>query len=206
MRSGTYRGIVAYEVAGADGTSFLTDIDATALTATDKLDPNTPVALTPVAGAPCMFTAPGDFGPASDTLLVSKSGMGVLRSLSSTGQVRTRYLPEQNLPLGELAGTWNLFEYWPDDTTAVYAPGAGTTTFDANGNFTDILECAGRAACAPGESNSGSLEVGAAGGFGVVGSSEGTVAFAFKTATRQVSMFIINPPSGVLSSARSRRR
>lgn len=197
LRSGTYRAIFAYEVAGADGISILVDIDATKLTATGELDPSTPVALTPVAGSPCMFTSPGDFGPASDTLLVSKSGMGVLRSLSSTGQPRTRYLiPEQKLPLNELAGTWNLLEYWPDDTTHVYSPGAGTTTFDANGNFTDILECAGLGACAPGESNSGSLEVLAAGGFGVVGSSEGTVAFAFKTASGQVSMFLVNPTIG----------
>lgn len=196
LRSGTYRAIFAYEVAGADGVSVLVDIDATALTATTPLEP-TPDALTPVAGSPCMFTAPGDFGPASDTLLVSKSGMGVLRSLSSTGQPRTRYvIPEQTLPLSELAGTWNLLEYWPDDTTGVYSPGAGTATFDTTGNFTDLLECAGLGACVPGESNAGSLEVRAAGGFGVVGSSEGTVAFAFKTASGQLSMFIVNPTIG----------
>ena len=196
LHSGKYRVIIAYEVAGADGISWLVDIDAKTLTTIDPFNP-TPTAMTPVAGVPCMFTMPGDFGPASDTLLVSKSGMGVVRSLSSIGQPRTRYLiPEQTLPLTELQGSWNLLEYWPDDITHVYAPGAGTTTFDAGGNFTDIQECAGLGACVPGESNSGKLEVVTKGGFGAVGSPEGTVAFAFKTASGQMSLFIVNPTIG----------
>jgi hypothetical protein len=199
LRSGTYRAIIAYEPVNLalEPASFLVNIDAVALTAISPVFSPDPVTLTPVAGQPCMFTSPGDFGPDSDTLLVSKSGMGVLRSLSSTGQPRTRYLiPEQNLPLSELAGNWNLLEYWPDDITHVYAPGAGTTTFDANGNFTDILECAGLGSCVPGESNPGSLQVLEAGGFGVVGSTEGTVVFAFKTASGQMSIFLVNPTIG----------
>jgi hypothetical protein len=197
LRSGKYRMILAYEASGASGPSTRINIDASALTLTSELDPNSPVTLTPVIGAPCMFTAPGAFGLEPDTLLVSKSGMGVLRSLLSTGQPRTRYLiPDQNLLLSELAGSWNFIEYWPDEVTHFYAPGAGTTTFDANGNFTDILECTGLGTCVPGESNAGSLQVLEAGGFGVAGSAEGTRAFAFKTASGQLSMFIVNPTVG----------
>jgi hypothetical protein len=196
LRSGKYRAILAFQAVGAGSASVLLDIDAAALTSVSAFNP-TPVALTPVADEPCMFTSIALFESASDTLLVSKSGMGVLRSLSSTGQMRTRYLiPEQILPLSELAGNWNLLEYWPDDITRVYAPGAGTITFDANGNFTDILECTGLGSCVPGESNPGSLQVLEAGGFGAVGSTEGTVAFAFKTASGQMSIFLVNPTIG----------
>lgn len=195
LRSGKYRVIFGHETAGEDGASFLVNIDATALTATDSINPDTPVGLTPVIGTPCMFTAPGDSGPASETILVSRSGMKVARSLSSTGQVRLRYMiPEQALPLSELAGNWNFLEYGREFPTGGFSAESGTATIDTAGRFTNFVFCTGLDNCAL-VTGSETFTVNAEGGFDI-NNDEGARAFAFKAASGQTSMFIVNPVKG----------
>ena len=203
LRSGTYRAIFAYDRVdlSVEPESFVFTIDAQTLTGTDPFEPGG-FALTPVDNAPCKFTAPGDFGPDSDTILVAKSGMQVVRSLSNIGQPRTRFvIPEQTVPLSELVGTWNYLEYWPDDNTQVYAPFSGTFTIDDGGRFAAVTECTGLDNCASSDEEPSTLVAEPSGGFSIAGGTEGTRVFAFKTASGKLALFIINPTIGGVTVA-----
>lgn len=191
LRSGAYR---AFQVQSSAAISRLT-IDASALTMLDEGGASqSPFAITPDATTACKFSVPGEFGP--EVMLVSKSGLFVVQVKNATGQVRTEYvIPEQILPLSDLAGTWNFLEYWPDDVTHVYTPGAGTLTFDTTGTITGVTACAGLSACAPSVEPAGTFTVDPAGGF-AANNAEGTRAFALKTASGQMMLFIINPTIG----------
>ena len=83
-------------------------------------------------------------------ILVAKSGVAVARSplpAPSTSRTTAILLPEQTIPLAELAGTWNLLSYNRDNGTAPYAPGQSYFTVDASGKFSNGFECSGLAAC-----------------------------------------------------------
>ena len=202
FRSGKYRVINPHEV-GHDAAyvSHLITVDAAALKISDDQDATrTQIAITPVAASSCQFTIPDDFG--TSTVLVSRSGLAVVLSRSSTGQTRTSIVvPEQSLPLSELAGTWNHLDYDRGSATAAFAPGSGVATIDATGAITASSDCAGLNACTVNAPPFESFTVNAGGGFNIgTGPAPGR-AFAFKTATGKVSMFIIDPATGAFTVA-----
>ena len=147
LRSGQYRVLNPYDsVQDPASEALRVIIDAGALTATDTgSDNDTAVtALTPVAGVPCSFTYPDEFG--TGTLLVSTGGLIVVRSPSSTGPVRTSFIvPDQTVPVSQLSGTWSFITYQRDYNTPTEAlsAGSGTLTFDTSGQATSGTGCDG---------------------------------------------------------------
>ncbi len=198
FRSGRYRVLNPHE-AGHDAAyvAHLITVNAAAHTVTDDLDPaRVQQTITPVAGAPCRFTLPGDFG--ASTVLVSRSGLAIVLSRSSTGQtLASLVIPEQNLPIGELAGHWNVIGFGRDTDIEPLAPLNATLTVDAAGNVTAGSECSGLAACTALAPPFGSFVASSAGGF-ELGSGR---AFAFKTASGKVSMFVIDRETGSIAVA-----
>jgi hypothetical protein len=197
MRSGKYRVLNPHE-AGHDGThlAHLISVDAKTLKAADDLDvDHTPIAITADAASACKFTLPGAFGPS--TVLVSKSGLTVMLAPSSTGQMRTSIvLPEQSLPLSELAGIWNFLQYKRDSATAGFAPASGTATIDAAGKLVSGTDCTGLDTCTAWTPPLESFVPNAKGGFNVGSGAAPGRAFAFKTASGKVSLFIIDQETG----------
>jgi hypothetical protein len=203
LRSGTYRIINPHETANdLSYATYRLTVDAPTLTFTDAEPGHDPESaqLTPVEGAPCSFTYTGEFG--TETALVSPGGLIVVRSPSSTGPTRTSLLvPEQLIPLAQLAGTWNYLAYVDGENHGVLQPVNGIRVLDAAGKFVSGTECIGLV-CAPAGSvvQPNDLTVNPAGGFSIAG--EGTAvarAFAFKTSTGAMSMYVLDPNEGGLS-------
>ena len=193
LRSGKYRVINPHEV-GHDAAyvAHLITVNAATLTVTDDLDAShTPIAITPDATSACQFTLPGDFGTA--TLLVSASGMAILHAPNALAQTQVSLiLPEQTIPVADLAGLWNFMVYDHSNGTS-FVPGSGTATFDAAGNFTDGTDCTGLSTCVPNPPPYEPFVANAAGGF-----DHGTHRrmFAFKSANGGVSLFQIDTLNG----------
>jgi hypothetical protein len=178
LRSGTYRVIdPSSAVQNHSYAAFRVKLDAGALTTTDVEPGHTADirALAPVSGSPCSFTYAGDYGTA--TVLVSTGGLLVSRNPAPNGELRVLFLiPEQVVPLSQLAGTWNFIDYSGDDNdqpplTSVY----GTRVLDASGNLGGGTNCTGTSCGAASES--AHLTVDPAGGYDV--GSDGSRGFAF---------------------------
>ena len=198
MRSGKYRVLNPHEVGHDDAhVAHLISVDAKALEVTDDLDgTHTPIAITADTATACKFTLPGALG--TSTVLVSRSGLTVVLSASSVpGQPRTSILlPEQSLPLSELAGTWNFLQYQRDSSTASFAPASGTAVIDAAGNLSSGTDCTGLDTCIAWAPPLESFVPNANGGFNVGSGATPGRAFAFKTASGRVSLFIIDRETG----------
>ena len=193
LRSGKYRVLNPHEV-GFDAThvAHLISVDAARLSATDDADATrTPLALTAVSGSACKFTAPSTHG--TQTVYATRSGLAIALAPSSTGQLRTSLIvPEQALPVAELAGNWNFLEFSRDTTSSAFAQDAGTATIDAAGQLTGGSVCVGLNTCSAFTGALESFTVNAAGGFDL-----GTArAFAFKTPSGKVSLFLIDRGTG----------
>jgi hypothetical protein len=140
----------------------------------------------------------GEFG--TETALVSPAGVIVVRSPSSTGPIRTSLLvPEQVIPLAQLAGTWNYVAYVDGENHGVLQPGNGVRVIDEAGKVVSGTECVGLI-CNPAESVINDLTVDAAGGFDIAGEG-GAVArvFAFKTGEGAMSLYVLDPNEGGLT-------
>lgn len=216
LRSGTYRVINPHETTHDAGyAAYRLAINATTLTVTD-IEPShqpTPPAVpdtatfTPVSGAPCSFTAPGDFG--TETLLVSSAGVIAVRSPSSSAvgaPVRTSLIvPEGEYALSQLAGTWNYIGYsrggpltptsYNANLSARTGPleaGHGQLTLNEAGVFSAHFVCEGTTCTAVTDpaSTPRPLTVNPLGGFNT---SEGERVFAFKTAGGAMALFMLVP-------------
>lgn len=173
LRSGTYRVLDPSSSAQDPSSEALrVNIDAVALTATDTGSDNDTDSkqFTAVPDAPCSFTFAAEFGTA--TVLVSTGGMIVMRNPSSTGPVRTLFLiPEQALPLAQIAGSWNFITYQRtyNTPTSPLTPGNGTVVIDTTGHFLSGTVCDGLA-CTPaatGDFPSSAATVDVNGGFDI---------------------------------------
>ncbi len=124
-----------------------------------------------------------------------------MRSPSSTGPIRTSPLlvPEQVIPLAQLAGTWNYVAYVDGENHGVLQPSNGVRVIDAAGKVVSGTECVGLI-CSPAESVISDLTVDAAGGFDIAGEG-GAVArvFAFKTGEGAMSLYVLDPNEGGLT-------
>ena len=138
LRSTTYQ-TVDFEPSATTGDSdpvttvdrFTLDAQTLVTTGTDGLsDP----AWVPVAGDACHFTA----GTGTD-IVVSPAGVLGARTSNVVGGVITQRLaigmPVQDIPVAELAGTWNLLSLVHDGAPTLTAE-AGTAVVDASGQVT----------------------------------------------------------------------
>lgn len=199
LRSGRYRLIRLYETDPLRQAAIL-EIDAVALAAVDT--DGAPRTLTADAGQPCQFSLarPGE----TNTLIASQAGILVVYTQSTTSDARAVALglPEQVLPVSELAGTWNSARWAP---TASPAPGrvatAGVTVVDSSGAVTASSSCQGQADCIADAGPLPRFATNADGGFDI---SDGNTplgrAFLFKTATGK-AVFVSLADAGSLSVA-----
>ena len=98
----------------------------------------------------CQYTV--DDATSTTKIMVSSAGVLVAHSQSktvATDRSITIGLPEQTLPVAELAGTWNIANW--DASSGIAAPGSVATseevTFNASGQITAVSTCQGLAAC-----------------------------------------------------------
>lgn len=186
LRSGKYRLLDAYT--GDIGT-------ATALVGIDALKgeyTNAGVTRTfkPSAGEACRFQVDEGWGTA---YVAAASGLIVLRYFETATLARTAVLlPEQSVPVRELAGKWNMLVYGaPEEDAGVPWGHAYTTeTIAENGKSLEAADCEG-AVCTVWTPNHDTFYADAAGGFSVRESETGWVKarlFAYKTAGGKISL------------------
>ena len=143
LRSGKYRMINPAETDARWKAHVLT-VDAATKTFRDQ--DSVPGSLTP-AGA-CRYTI--NDTDATHTVMVSSSGVLVVHSQSTTVATSRAVaigLPEQLLPLTELAGTWHLAVWNPTVVSTGTVAQTGEATIDASGQITAMVGCQGLAAC-----------------------------------------------------------
>jgi hypothetical protein len=107
----------------------------------------------------CSFTA------SNATMQISKSGLGVLRSLDSNGNgVFSLIFPSQNFSLAELAGELNFISYDQEIGSPNYSVVSGTYSVSNAGEFTNGTICMFSSFCNP-SSWPSQFTTNAAGGF-----------------------------------------
>jgi hypothetical protein len=185
LRSGSYRALNPNESDPAWADHVFT-FDAATLTA-KFFDAST---MTLADEGNCVFSA----NAGASKLLVSKSGAIIsLDAASSTTNVVSLVLPEQSLPVSELAGTWNVLSYERASVGASLKPSIATFTLDATGKFTAGSDCVGLAACTAWSSLPGNVVMNDAGGFQFT-DSDGAVykVYALKTTDGHVSLYVLD--------------
>jgi hypothetical protein len=134
LRSGKYQ-VIAPFISISSGLEKIT-VDAKTLTVTYS-DASTD-ALADNGG--CLFTMPGD----GSQLHVAASGLALWRFPASSGRTGVAIIiPEQSIPLGDLAGTWNSMGYSRDTPSGSLSGFATQYTLDGNGAFSSVLDCGG---------------------------------------------------------------
>lgn len=162
LKSGAFRIIDAYDTE-SPGHLGLFQLNAASLSGTDPEGGS----FTLTSDGDCRFSDfEGDF---VTRLMVSSSGLIVAQGESTTDAERNFgfALPEQTLPLAELAGTWSAASWDPVSA----APDAGRVAtmyeavFDASGQMTALSQCIGTAACVVDSGPFSRLVVNPTGGF-----------------------------------------
>ena len=184
LRSGSYRSLNPNETDPAWANHVFT-FDASTLNV--KFFDGTSTTLTDAGN--CVFnTADGT------KLMVSKSGAIVaLTAVTATQTQASVVIPEQTIPLSELAGSWNVLSYERDTAGALLKPTTATITLDATGTFTAGSDCVGLSACTAWTSLPAKLTVGDTGGFQFT-DTDGNIhkVFAFKTGDSQLSLYVLD--------------
>jgi len=185
LRSGSYRALNPNESDPAWANHVFT-FDATTLTA--KFFDGTTATLADEGG--CVYST--DAGV--NKLYVSKSGAIVsVNPATATTNLVSIVLPEQSLPVGELAGTWNVLGFERASAGAALKPSSTMFTLDASGKFTAGSDCAGLADCTAWSGLPGNLVANDAGGFQFT-DIEGAVykVYAFKNADGQPVLYVMD--------------
>lgn len=144
LRSGRYRVVYLNETDPLRKDAVV-EIDAVALTA--RAADGSVLALT--ADGSCRFTIA--FAGETRTLMVSPSGMLAMHTQSTSSPARSAalVLPEQVLPVSELAGNWNEVHWGPSvggPTPGLIAT-SGEAVVDSSGVVTASASCLGQADC-----------------------------------------------------------
>jgi hypothetical protein len=145
----------------------------------------------------CAYSIPDD-GQSSSKVLVSKSGIAVVRDTDSSGPqagitfVSGMVVPLQATSVSELAGTWNLLDYYRETPTTAFAPGRGTLVVDAAGKITAYTTCDSAGMCRPESIRDDAFSTNPNGGFNVGGSATEAAsrAFAYRAANGALSMIL----------------
>lgn len=191
LKSGKYRLVnaLAKDLDGAAiDASFrfqTIQVDAAALTSIDQLNIVTPM----TSDGACQFSI--NDATVTIKVLVASSGMFIAHARATMVPSQRIFflgVPEQTLPISELAGTWNFATWEPANIGATGSVVAGTVevAVDATGQITAIKKCQGLAACTSATPPFGKFVANVDGGFDVVeaGSAVGRI-FLFKTITGQ---------------------
>lgn len=128
------------------------------------------------------------FGNNDARLLVSKSGIGVERRAGAPSLL----VPDQTIPLAELAGDWVAMSYERDTGVSTYAPGLIKFTMDGAGKFTGSADCS-LSGCSPWPAATlPTASVNANGGFYITDNSGTARAFGFKGVDGQLSLVVVH--------------
>lgn len=183
LRSGKYRMVNLNETDPLRKTSVL-EVDAEALT-TQEADGTT---LALAADGGCQFTV--DLASETRKMIVSPSGMLAVYTQSKTDPTARSAalgLPEQVLPVAELAGTWNEARWRPTSGSATMnlVASIGQAVLDNVGVVTASSSCQGRAVCTVDSAPLPRFAANASSGGFDINDSSGPVgrAFLFKNAT-----------------------
>jgi hypothetical protein len=204
LRSGKYRMINPY-VTDPRWRAHVLRIDAAAMTATDQ--DGATIAVTSDGG--CQFTV--DEAEFTDTVMVSSAGILVVVSQSKTTALRTVTigLPEQTLPLSELAGMWNAASWGMPDgaTTAGAVASTGEIAFNSAGQITTASRCQGLVPCTIDTTGPFSMLTANAtsGGFDLTDTVTGTPngrAFLFKNLAGKAVVVVLFPDGSLLVMSR----
>jgi hypothetical protein len=169
---------------------------------------------------PCAYSVADD-GESSARILVSRSGVLLVRTLSTSGEDQGKTqarvaIPVQQIPLQELAGRWNWMDYSRETDPALSPDGLpypstrytpfeahfGEIAFDDTGAATSGQGCDNARRCDALDLAASPVRIrtNPAGGFDLGAGDEAPArAFAFKTADGHVSIFAINPGARGLS-------
>ena len=109
----------------------------------------------------CSFSV--TVGAETVAVVVAKSGIAVMRGAASQGSLPGLLIPEQSIPMSELAGNWNALGFEREPTLMV--PVGLTFTFDAAGKATAGADCSMTECEAWAADELGTLAVNPAGGF-----------------------------------------
>lgn len=144
FKSGTYRVLGPYNTAARR--IGKARINAAALTGTDPAGQ----AFSLVSTGPCQYGFAGEVGWTT-RFNVSSAGMAAVHGQSTTTTERNFEfaIPEQTLPVAELAGTWNATSWYPSALSGArtFRPTLHEITLTAEGQVTALSDCAGLAGC-----------------------------------------------------------
>lgn len=157
LRSGTYVAISPVDNSSVAPAARMVNVDAPTLKLTFTAGTVTK-SYTMKDDGGCAYSLPDD-GDSSSKILVSKSGLAVMRDTGSTGTTRAGktwvsniFIPAQEIPLTNLAGQWNFVEHFRDPVNVVpgFVPSYGPMTVDATGAITAAgTSCDYMSACPP---------------------------------------------------------
>lgn len=183
LRSGTYFGLDAYASVPVEKLR----IDAGKLTVTNAANEVTQMAAVP--NSACAYT--GESGGLQ--AFVAKSGVIVVRYAVSASVSRLMLMvPEQAVPLSELAGTWNIVSYAAPAAGGTPVPGYSVQTLNATSLTTAGADCVGLKACEPWTPRASDIFAISPDGGYVLNDDQGSVrAFPVKTAAGQMAVFAI---------------
>ncbi|MDY0744709.1 hypothetical protein SNE35_09330 [Paucibacter sp. R3-3] len=183
LRSGKFHLLDAYD--GERPVSLAT-VDASALTV--KEADGTILTFAPVSGSACAYTA----GDGKVSAYVAKSGVIVVRYLDDAATARAALLvPDQSVPLSEMAGTWNIAIYGIDEFGGPAAPYFSVQTLDKTSLSTAGADCVGLNACEswiPRATDIFTVDT-TEGGFTHADDEGSGRLFPVKTATGQIALF-----------------
>jgi hypothetical protein len=195
LRTGAYRLVEL-----TSNLSEVVQIDAAAMTFTNADGSSEPI----FDQGNCRFTVTEDANPG--VLTVSKSGVAVVRDGGGgTLGKAMLLLPEQSMPVSELAGTWHAlgFERFGGPLQTV----AATMTIDATGKIVAGSDCDGLQACVawPDDEVGQSFTASTSGGFELFDGDSATRMFAFKTADGQTSLVFMHADGFVFATRNQAR-
>jgi hypothetical protein len=202
LRSGPYVSLGPVSNDSPEPSVLFFDLDAVALQASYQVNGAAQTA-TIVDDGGCAYSIPADGSDSSSRILVSKSGIAVQIDTGTAGMNAGQswlagiYLPRHNIPMSELAGTWNALEYFRDPVNGQpsFAAFRGSMTFDGVGTITAGTSCNSAAVCAPSEAVGATLRVNTAGGFDIGDAGNPNEppsrVFVFKSSSGSLSMFLL---------------
>jgi hypothetical protein len=190
LRTGSYRVI---DPRATDEAGTLVKADAGALSVTVP-GSTAPAQLTDQGN--CNFLMSLPVPGASARLVVAPSGLGVLAMPTTAGGATFNtgavVIPEQKLPLSELAGNWNVLQYARSAGSQALQPAVYALGITAKGVVTVKTLCTGLM-CGPGMPQTTQLRPNSKGGFTLDISGTQARVFAFKAADGHVSLAMNMP-------------
>lgn len=140
------------------------------------------------------------FGNTEFRLLVSKSGIGLERRAGVNTNTSSLVIPEQNIPLSEIAGDWVALAFERDGSASNLGTGLVKFSMDSAGKFTSGADCSLTSCDAWPAAELPAVSSNPEGGFNVTDSNGTARAFAFKGVDGQLAIAIVHQNGFMLAS------